>query len=161
MFFDKGVVDIGFEINHKKQYVLRLSKNIAVGAYNMSMGKRTKFIYFAKTYCSGYSIRRFNWMKIIQEDEFKSLTRCLVQSFKEYYDKTILVTMTEEKEKAVQKWQKRKDFQSILAVRDVDNEYCDSCHTIGGGNNEDSGWDIGDNLMGVINKVDSIQARSS
>lgn len=65
IFFDKGTVDIGFEINHKKHYVLRLGKNIAVGAYNMSMGRRTKFIYLAKTYCSGYSIRRSNWIKII------------------------------------------------------------------------------------------------
>jgi hypothetical protein len=78
IFFVKGTVDIGFEINHKKHYVLRLCKNIAVGAYNMSMGRRTKFIYLAKTYCSGYSIRRSNWIKIIQEDDFRNLTRNLV-----------------------------------------------------------------------------------
>ena len=95
-------------------------------------------------------------MKIIQEDEFKSLTRCLVQSFKEYYDKTILVTMTEEKEKAVHKWQKRKDFESILAVRDVDIEYCGSCHNIGGVKNEESGDDIDDDFISMIRKVDSI-----
>jgi hypothetical protein len=47
LFFDRGTIDVGFEINHVKHMVLRLSKNIAVGAYNMSMRKRTYFIYMA------------------------------------------------------------------------------------------------------------------
>lgn len=62
LFFDRGSVDIGFEINHVRHMVLRLSKEIVVGAYNMSMKKRTYFIYMASTYCSGYSIRRSNWV---------------------------------------------------------------------------------------------------
>jgi len=45
--------------------VLRLQKDIIVGAYNMSVSKRTKYIYMAKTYCSGYSIRRYNWVRLI------------------------------------------------------------------------------------------------
>jgi hypothetical protein len=85
----------------------------------MSLGKRTKFIYLAKTYCSGYSIRRSNWLKLIQEDDFKNLTRNLIQSFKQYYENTILTIMKEEKAKALKRWSTRADFESILAVRDI------------------------------------------
>ena len=51
IFFNTGSVDIGFEINHFKQFVLRLSKDIIIGAFNLSFNKRTKFIYKAKNYC--------------------------------------------------------------------------------------------------------------
>jgi len=45
--------------------------------------------------------------------------------------------MTAEKEKAIQKWQTRKDFQSILAVRDVDHEYRDCVHSVGDSSSSD------------------------
>lgn len=87
LFFNRGNVDIGFEINHQKKFVLRLSNSIIIGAYNMSFSKRTKFIYMAKTYCSGYSIRRSYWLELMQEDDFKGLIANLKQSFLQYYEK--------------------------------------------------------------------------
>jgi hypothetical protein len=47
IFFIKGIVDIGFTINHKERYCLRLHKDTIIGAYNMQTNKRTKFIYKA------------------------------------------------------------------------------------------------------------------
>lgn len=48
IFFTKGVVDIGFEINRKINYVLRLDRDILIGAYNVVYNKRSKYNY--KTY---------------------------------------------------------------------------------------------------------------
>ena len=60
IFFMSGAVDIGFEINRKQAYVLRIDNNMLIGAYNVAYNKRSKFIY--KTYkdCSGFSIRRLD-----------------------------------------------------------------------------------------------------
>ena len=157
MFFDKGTVDIGFEINHVKKMVLRLSKEIVVGAYNMSMGKRTKFIYMASRYCSGYSIRRSNWVKIVQEEDYMTLTRNLVQSFKKYYQKAIFSVMKVEKDNAIQKWETRKDFTELLATRIIEREVDLSDDTIGTKDTED---DLSGDLFDAIQKVDNIQARN-
>jgi hypothetical protein len=35
IFFNKGSVDIGFDINRNKYFVLRLTKGVIIGAYNM------------------------------------------------------------------------------------------------------------------------------
>ena len=153
MFFDKGTVDIGFEINHVKKMVLRLSKDIVVGAYNMSMGKRTKFIYKASSYCSGYSIRRSNWVKIVQEEDYMNLTRNLVQSFKKYYMKAIFSVMKVEKENAIRKWETRKDFTELLATRIIDREVNLSDDTIGTKDTED---DLSGDLFDAVQKVDNI-----
>tara|TARA_B110000285_G_C15131051_1_gene623618 strand:- start:1139 stop:1552 length:414 start_codon:yes stop_codon:yes gene_type:complete len=65
IFFMSGAVDIGFEINRKQAYVLRIDNNMLIGAYNVAYNKRSKFIY--KTYkdCSGFSIRRLDWKRFM------------------------------------------------------------------------------------------------
>ena len=96
LFFHAGAVDIGFEINHFKQFVLRLSKDIIIGAYNLSFNKRTRFIYKSKSYCSGFSIRRSNWKHLMEEEDHLLIAGYLKQSVKAYYDKNIYNIMKEE-----------------------------------------------------------------
>jgi hypothetical protein len=45
IFFMKGAVDIGFEINKVPYYVLRIDNNILIGGYNVAYNKRSKFNY--------------------------------------------------------------------------------------------------------------------
>jgi len=118
IFFNKGSVDIGFEINRFKKFVIRLSKDIIVGAFNISFNKRTKFIYLAKTYCNGYSIRRSNWKNLIDDEDHKIIAGHLKNSVRKYYEKNILNIMKQEKEKVIQKWYKRADYHCMIAVRD-------------------------------------------
>jgi hypothetical protein len=66
--------------------------------------------------------------------------------------------MTAEKDRAIQKWQTRKDFQSILAVRDVDDEYRGSAHSVG---DTCSSENFGEELMDVISKVEHLQTRNT
>jgi hypothetical protein len=58
IFFTKGSIDIGFEINRKISYVLRIDKDILIGAYNVVYNKRSRFNYKTFKNCEGYSIRR-------------------------------------------------------------------------------------------------------
>ena len=42
IFFHKGCLDLGFEINRVKHYVVRIKDDLLIGAYNLSTNKRTK-----------------------------------------------------------------------------------------------------------------------
>ena len=44
-FIDKGTIDIGFEINREAKYCLRLANGGVIGAYNITFGTKTLFIY--------------------------------------------------------------------------------------------------------------------
>jgi CRP-like cAMP-binding protein len=46
-FIERGQIDIGFEINRKKQYVFRLSQDVQVGSYNVTFDKRSRYIFKA------------------------------------------------------------------------------------------------------------------
>jgi len=69
IFISKGLVDIGYEINKKKKYVMRFTNRVVIGAYNCCFNKRASFIYRCKSDCSGYSIRKSVWMEILDSEE--------------------------------------------------------------------------------------------
>jgi hypothetical protein len=69
IFFTKGQVDIGFEINRVQDYVLRLDKKIIIGAYNLTFNTRSDNVYRTFSICQGYFIRRSNWKTIIEDEE--------------------------------------------------------------------------------------------
>ena len=80
IFFITGKVDLGFMINKKEIYCLRLSKDSLVGAYNLNTNKRTKFFYKASSYCTGYFIRRSNWKALMGDPDLKIVTRAFEKS---------------------------------------------------------------------------------
>jgi hypothetical protein len=45
IFFENGMMDVGFDLNRNKTYVIRIESNILVGGYNVTFNKRTKFVY--------------------------------------------------------------------------------------------------------------------
>ena len=44
-FIEKGSIDIGFEINRESKFVLRLANGGVIGAFNITFGTKTLFIY--------------------------------------------------------------------------------------------------------------------
>ena len=74
LFISKGIVDVGFKINNFPKYVIRFSDQIMPGAYNCTFSIRTSALYVCKTTCEGYSIRRNEWLNIMNldiADDFK------------------------------------------------------------------------------------------
>ena len=58
----KGNVDVGYQINHKLKYKLRMGNyQIIVGGYECTFEKRAKMVYRAKTDVKGFFIRKQNW----------------------------------------------------------------------------------------------------
>ena len=77
LFFNNGQVDIGFEINRKKIYVLRRSKGVIIGDQGCSFNMNSEFLYRAFTDCEGYSIRKNAWQGIMELDSYPELVRQL------------------------------------------------------------------------------------
>ena len=67
VFIERGQVDIGYELNKKKKYVLRYQDKTLIGAYNCTFNVRAIFSYRAKTDCTGFTIRKYIWMKILND----------------------------------------------------------------------------------------------
>ena len=57
-FFNKGIYEIGFEINHKSVYVLRYKNSNVIGAYGVTFNSRALFLYKTFSVCEGYAIRK-------------------------------------------------------------------------------------------------------
>ena len=77
VFFMTGAVDIGFEINRKISYVLRIDNNILIGAYNIAYNKRSKYNYKTTKSCTGFSIRRIEWKNFMYQPEHKTIAGML------------------------------------------------------------------------------------
>jgi hypothetical protein len=66
-FFDKGSIDLGYEINRKKMFKLRFKEFNVLGAFYVSFERKAMFITKAYTACTGYSIRRNNWLQTLKD----------------------------------------------------------------------------------------------
>jgi len=72
IFFNKGVYEIGYEFNGEEKFKIRYKNSNLIGAYNVTFGKRSQYIYKTKTICNGWFIRRIKWIKIINDHEMVS-----------------------------------------------------------------------------------------
>lgn len=121
IFFEEGIVDVGFDLNRQKSYVVRIESDILIGGYHMTFDKRTECIYRSSMTCTGFSIRRTNWKSIVLDDEFKMITQHLKNALKIHYENSMF-RVNQEKEKLIKKWQNRKDYEAILRVVPNDPE---------------------------------------
>lgn len=58
LFVQKGFIEVGFEINRQKKFVIRFANKVIIGAYNCSVNKKTLFVYKCKTDVQGYMLRK-------------------------------------------------------------------------------------------------------
>jgi hypothetical protein len=118
IFFHRGCLDLGFEINRFKHFVLRIKDDLLLGAYNLSYNKRTRYIYKTNTMCTGFFIRRENWWNILGDEEHKVISTSLVEQCKRYYFVNIHSKMRIEKELAIKKWRSRSDYEAMISMKD-------------------------------------------
>ena len=72
-FIVKGTIDVGFEINRKARYVIRLGPGGVVGIYNITYNKKTMFNYRVRHCYSGYTIRKDNWLSLMRNPEYSEI----------------------------------------------------------------------------------------
>ena len=72
MFFNRGTVDIGFEINRKTKFVLRKQKSIVIADHGVTFNHKSNFIYKTKTVCEGFTIKKLSWLKVLESNKILS-----------------------------------------------------------------------------------------
>jgi len=82
-FFQKGAVDLGYEINKKKMYKLRLKKNLVLGAFYTTFDRRAMYTVKASQDCSGFQIRWLKWNKVLSSfpEISKTIKRKILEDF--------------------------------------------------------------------------------
>jgi myosin-crossreactive antigen len=68
LFFNSGSIDIGFEINRKKKFVMRKLNSIVIADHGCTFNHQSNFIYKTHSACEGYSIRKEKWNKLLSEE---------------------------------------------------------------------------------------------
>lgn len=116
IFFETGIVDVGFDLNRVKTFVLRIDQDILIGGYNVTFDKRTNFVYKTSQLCTGFSIRRTNWKSVVFNEENSIIFPYFQSTLKYNYENRILKKVVSEKEKMIIKWEGRKDYDGILRV---------------------------------------------
>ena len=77
---------MGFEINRIQEMVFRLDQSIIIGGYNLCFNNRSKFVYKTYSLCQGYSMRKSNWKKILEDDDHVVLSQLLKKKIKLNYE---------------------------------------------------------------------------
>ena len=113
-FVSKGTMDIGYEINRIKKFVLRYHDKTVVGAYNCCFNKRSMFIYRCKSECIGYFIRKQNWMDIISEEP--AIEGYIKANVTKDYVNNIRKKVIAVKDKHLQRLAKRKDLEQVYVI---------------------------------------------
>ena len=72
-----GSIDVGFEFDRDPKYCIRLKKRNVIGAYNCTFNKKTLFIYKVSNELECYTIRKLNWIQLINNTEYKRIIQIL------------------------------------------------------------------------------------
>lgn len=107
IFVDKGVIQVGYEINKQKNYCIRYKDYCVIGAYGINFNQRACFIYATVTSMLGYSIRKSNWhdlMKQSPEIEYYMKRNALVQYMTEIRSRVMV-----HKKRAIEEFNRRND----------------------------------------------------
>lgn len=118
IFIETGEYNIGYEVNKIEKFKMRLGPNTVIGAFNICFNKRQIFIHRTHSECAGFYIRKKYWKKIMDNyPEFFSIMKRKV--LYEYITK-IRKPIMAHKDKDIIHYEKRADFQQVLALRNYD-----------------------------------------
>jgi len=118
LFIESGEYDIGYEVNKTEKFKLRLGSYSVIGAFNICFNKRQIFIHRTHTECKGYSIRKQQWKRIM--DDFPEFFSILKRKVLYEYITKIRKPIMQYKEKDIIHYDQRADFQQVLALRNYD-----------------------------------------
>ena len=115
-FFNRGMYEIGFEINRKPYFVLRYKNCNVIGAYCLTFNVRALFMYKTFSVCEGYSIRKEKWYEIMNNPDTQPIMEVIKDSVKDDYEKYVKIKLLQAKDQVMKKWYKRSDYDAILSV---------------------------------------------
>ena len=110
----KGQVDIGYELNKSKKYVIRYQDKTVIGGYNCTFNKKAIFVYKCRSECEGYTIRKKYWLDILEE--FENIAVYVKHNVEQDYMMNIKEKVFKAKKQYMQKIQRRADLQQIMTI---------------------------------------------
>ena len=120
-FIVKGSIEIGFEINRKPKYVIRLGPGGVIGIYNITYNKKTMFNYRVKHEYFGYTIRKDNWQSLMRNPEYTEITDFVKNRVQAEFETEIKFKCLTVYRKYIYKLRNRQDKNEILTVINVHN----------------------------------------
>ena len=87
MFVEKGRYDVGYEINNRRFFRRQFGQSTIIGGFQVMYGKRYTFIYRSQSKLDCLSIRKEQFLKLVEQyEEFKLQIK---QKFWEHYSQNI------------------------------------------------------------------------
>ena len=121
-FIVKGSVDVGFEVNRKPKYVVRLRKGGTFGIYNVTYEKKTMFNYRVKHEFHGFTIRKMNWKILMLNPNFADITAYVKKQVRNSFEMEIKFKVMAIYKKYIYKLKERNDREEILTVLSIYND---------------------------------------
>lgn len=119
-FIEKGLYDIGYEINKQEIFKIRMPNRSVLGTFEVCFDKRMLFIFKTYSECKGFFIRKLNFQKL--EQEFSEFYQSIKMKALFHYVFKIRRPMLAFKEKDIEFFNRRADFKQVLALRDYDED---------------------------------------
>jgi len=116
-FQEKGTIDIGYEINRKARFVLRMHKGAIIGAYNCSENKKMAFVFKSTTDVHGFMLRKHIWLDLLES--VPELSSNLKSNIKVQYVKNIYIKVMLEKRKYLDKLHSKSLNNQVISVLDL------------------------------------------
>lgn len=107
-FIEKGLYDIGYEINKKHIFKIRMPNRSVIGTFEVCFDKRMLFIFKAYSECRGFFIRKLNFQKL--EEEFGEFYQSIKVKAMFHYFFKIRRPMMEFKQSDILFYDRRADF---------------------------------------------------
>lgn len=117
LFQEKGTIDIGYEINRKARYVLRMNKGTVIGAYNCIENKKNAFTFKAATDVHGFMLRKYDWLELL--DSAPEFNKSFRQNIKEQYVKNIHVKVMMEKRRYLNNLEQNNLNDHVISILDL------------------------------------------
>ena len=115
-FFTEGQIDIGYEMNKKIKYKVRLFAPLCLGGFECSFNRKCSQIYRANKPLKGFMIRKVHWQRLDKNypDQFINIK---MNNFK-FYNNKIKVMISLAKQKDLELYQARADYVQIVYLKE-------------------------------------------
>lgn len=117
IFQEKGIIDVGYEVNRKARWVLRMNKGTIIGAYNCCENKKTLFTFRSATDVHGFMLRKRIWLDLL--DSVPELSQNLKKNTKVQFIQNIYIKVMMEKRRFLKTLESNQLNDKIISVLDL------------------------------------------
>lgn len=89
IFLENSEFMVGYSINKVPIYKVT-QMNVDIGSYSVTFNVRSHFIFKTINQSKGYFIRKGNWIKIMDDEQFKQLVKLIKGVIKRNYEKNLV-----------------------------------------------------------------------